>query len=468
VLHAKVTDVLPVPLVISGTITHTCTGGTPTGAVGGSTVVLDDFGIPATTGCSLTVPVAWPNTAAGRAACADPVARTVTNTIRSGVDFMPARSGADATATLTCQPGTLSVGKTVAWNAGSQPVDLTGASFPVSVSCTGTDGVAVPAITGNVVLSTPTSGSVSVVTAISSGSCTVAETSRPAAPAGHQWVEATAPSASIALQAPPGNAMVALTNTLARSTAAIALAKNVTGGPSGGISASFGFTANCGADGSFNGSVALAHAASGTGSIANVPQGASCSVAENTPLPAAPANYAWGATPAAVPVTVAASGNAASFTNTLTRSTASIGVTINVAGTPSGGMSGSFGVTAHCGADGTYAGTVVMANGFTATGSIAGLPQGAVCTVGTDPSLPAPPAQHAWSTALPPDVAVTVAASGNSASFTVALVPAAGPAPVPALEPWMRMLLAVLLAAMSAPMLRRVRGGWAAGRGRRR
>jgi hypothetical protein len=44
-------------------------------------------------------------------------------------------------------------------------------------------------------------------------------------------VEATAPSASIALQAPPGNAMVALTNTLARSTAAIALAKNVTGGP---------------------------------------------------------------------------------------------------------------------------------------------------------------------------------------------------------------------------------------------
>ncbi|MEN5181961.1 hypothetical protein ABE501_19565, partial [Comamonas testosteroni] len=65
----NLTDNLPAPLQIgSGAVSNTCTGGTLAAAQGSSSVSLTGFGIPSG-GCSVTVPVVWPNTDAGRQAC---------------------------------------------------------------------------------------------------------------------------------------------------------------------------------------------------------------------------------------------------------------------------------------------------------------------------------------------------------------------------------------------------------------
>jgi len=60
-----------------------------------------------------------------------------------------------------------------------------------------------------------------------------------------------------------------------------------------GVSGTFNFAADCSADGQFSGPVSLTNATSGTGSIANVPSGATCAVSESATLPPAPTNYTW-------------------------------------------------------------------------------------------------------------------------------------------------------------------------------
>lgn len=101
---AQVQDVLPAPLVIGGTITRSCTGGTLTGAVGGSTLALSGTTIP-TGGCSVTVPVRWPY-AAGAASCPAGAPTTATNTITPPAQFSTdqGQSTTPATATLQCDP----------------------------------------------------------------------------------------------------------------------------------------------------------------------------------------------------------------------------------------------------------------------------------------------------------------------------------------------------------------------------
>ncbi len=101
---AQVQDVLPAPLVIGGTITRSCTGGTLTGAVGGSTLALSGTTIP-TGGCSVTVPVRWPY-AAGAASCPAGAPTTATNTITPPTQFSTdqGQSTTPATATLQCDP----------------------------------------------------------------------------------------------------------------------------------------------------------------------------------------------------------------------------------------------------------------------------------------------------------------------------------------------------------------------------
>ena len=101
---AQVQDVLPAPLVIGGTITRSCTGGTLTGAVGGSTLALSGTTIP-TGGCSVTVPVRWPY-AAGAASCPAGEPTTATNTITPPAQFSTdqGQSTTPATATLQCDP----------------------------------------------------------------------------------------------------------------------------------------------------------------------------------------------------------------------------------------------------------------------------------------------------------------------------------------------------------------------------
>ncbi|TDS73885.1 putative secreted protein (IPTL-CTERM system target) [Comamonas sp. JUb58] len=316
--NVNLTDNLPTPLLVGvGTVTNTCTGGTFSAAENAGTISGTGFTIPAG-GCSITVPVVWPNSPDGRAACiSNP---SVTNTITPGTDFVSpiGQVNTPATATLACQAAQLTVSKQVVWPANVTPVDLTGTSFPVSVVCTGSDGVVSPAIDATVTLTTPNSGSVSMTPVISGGSCVASEGTRPAPPANHLWVEDPAPSVSVNMAAPPADNSAQLVNTLARANTDITISKSVAGGPAAGVSGAFNFTANCGADGSFNAVVTLNASNAGAIAIMNVPQGASCTVSEDPAMPAAPAGYAWSASlPAPVTLVTAATGNTASFVNTL-------------------------------------------------------------------------------------------------------------------------------------------------------
>ena len=315
----NLTDNLPAPLQIgAGAVSNTCTGGTLAAPQGSSAVSLTGFGIPSG-GCSVTVPVVWPNTDAGRQACVS--APAVTNTITPGVDFVSpiGQVNTPATASLACHAGLLNLSKLVVWPANVPPVDLTGASFPVTVACTGTDGVVLPPINTSIVLSSATQGTVATTPVISSGSCTVTETSRSTAPANYIWVENPLPSATASLVAPPAAASVTLTNTLARANSDITVNKTVTGGPATGVSGAFNFTANCGADGTYQAAVTLSGTSTGAIAITNVPQGASCTVSEDAALPAAPAGYAWSTDlPPAVTLVTSGSGNVAAFVNQLT------------------------------------------------------------------------------------------------------------------------------------------------------
>ncbi|WP_312833561.1 DUF5979 domain-containing protein [Comamonas sp.] len=320
ITNVNLTDNLPAPLVVgTGTVGSTCTANSLSASPGSNVVSNSAFTIPSG-GCTITVPVVWPNTVAGRQACID--TPSVTNTITPGTDFVSptGQVNTPATATLACHAAQLAIAKQVVWPANVTPVDLTGTSFPVSVVCTGTDGVAAPAINASITLNTATTGSVSVTPVISSGSCVVAEGTRPAAPANHLWVEDPAPSTTVTMAAPPAANTAQLVNTLARANTDITISKTVAGGPAAGVSGSFSFTANCGADGSFNTTVSLSGSNAGAIAITNVPQGASCTVSENAAMPPAPADYAWSTTlPAPVSLVTAATGNTASFVNTLVR-----------------------------------------------------------------------------------------------------------------------------------------------------
>ncbi|WP_312806908.1 DUF5979 domain-containing protein [Comamonas sp.] len=320
ITNVNLTDNLPAPLVVgTGTVGSTCTTNSLSASPGSNVVSNSAFTIPSG-GCTITVPVVWPNTVAGRQACID--TPSVTNTITPGTDFVSptGQVNTPATATLACHAAQLAIAKQVVWPANVTPVDLTGTSFPVSVACTGTDGVAAPAINASITLNTATTGSVSVTPVIASGSCVVAEGTRPAAPANHLWVEDPAPSTTVTMAAPPAANTAQLVNTLARANTDITISKTVAGGPAAGVSGSFSFTANCGADGSFNTTVSLSGSNAGAIAITNVPQGASCTVSENAAMPPAPADYAWSTTlPAPVSLVTAATGNTASFVNTLVR-----------------------------------------------------------------------------------------------------------------------------------------------------
>ena len=317
---ANLTDNLPVPLqVAAGAVTNTCTGGTFSATQGASTISFNGFGIPAG-GCTVTVPVIWPNSDAGRQACVNtPV---VTNTITPGVDFISPTGQVNtaATASLHCHAAQLNLAKIVVWPANVPPLDLSGSSFPVSVACTGSDNIVLPPINTSIVLDSATQGSVLVAPVISSGSCTVTETSRTTAPANYLWVENPLPSASTNMAAPPDVASVTLTNTLARANNDITISKTVSGGPTTGVSGVFNFTANCGADGTYSAAVVLNSASTGAIAITNVPQGASCTVSEDVARPAPPPSYAWSvALPPDVSLVTSGGGNVAAFVNTLTR-----------------------------------------------------------------------------------------------------------------------------------------------------
>ena len=311
----NVTDNLPSPLVFHGPASSTCTGGSLPNTTGSSTLSLTNATLPIG-GCTITVPVRWP--AANVADCVAPN-NTRTNTITPGTDFTTSlgQDTVRAVDTLTCEAGMLAIEKTLVWQPGSQATDWTGKVFPVDVACTSAAGDALPRISTDVVLTTATTGTINIGPVVTSGSCTVTEQTRPAAPTNHQWAEATPPSAIVTMQPTPAANEIGLTNTVARQTAAIDLRTTVSGGPAGGLTSEFGYTVDCGADGRFSSAITLNAAHDGAVTIAAVPLGASCT-ATQSPLPGAPANYVWGSPPAFINLVVVANGNTASFANTLT------------------------------------------------------------------------------------------------------------------------------------------------------
>ena len=101
VANLNVLDNLPAPLEIGGAISTTCSGGTLTGAVGTASIRLTGATLPAA-GCTITVPVNWPKSSAGIAACG--TGTSVTNTITPGAGFSTGQGQVNtpATATLGC------------------------------------------------------------------------------------------------------------------------------------------------------------------------------------------------------------------------------------------------------------------------------------------------------------------------------------------------------------------------------
>ena len=96
----NLTDVLPAPLTVASAST-TCTGGTLTATSGSNTISLTNATLP-NDGCTVTVDVQWPGSAAGISACqATP---RVTNTITAPSQFSTAVGQMDgpATADLDC------------------------------------------------------------------------------------------------------------------------------------------------------------------------------------------------------------------------------------------------------------------------------------------------------------------------------------------------------------------------------
>lgn len=127
--------------------------------------------------------------------------------------------------------------------------------------------------------------------------CTVSESTPPAAPAGYEW--SGAPSIEPATSGPlatDSTASFTVTNTLAAAEAEVAqleIRKLVEGGPAA-IDGRFGFIASCGAAGDYAGEVVFTEAKRGSTVLLNVPVGAECRI-EETAVSLAPQGYRWDA-----------------------------------------------------------------------------------------------------------------------------------------------------------------------------
>ena len=458
---------------------------------------------------------------------------------------IPSGEAADVVVTNTTRRGqaTLTVSKTV---TGAPAGYVPAGPFPMAVNCPGPQTVN---------LQVADNGNASAT--VNTGTCTVVEdtSALPAPPAGYTWgTPVYTPAASIDL-VDGDTPLVAVTNPLVRIGTDLTITKTVSGGPAAGVTGTFAFSADCGADGSFSGNVALANQTTNSGTITGIPANAQCVVSESLPLPSAPAGYAWGATPAPVSLTISATGpNQAAFVNplqaqptgtivvtkqvaggpapaspfsvtvacttqpftntvavtaatpvtvanvptpntctvtesaslpsapsnyvwdaattppppatltlnaggsatativnTLQRGAATLAIAKQVTGGPAGGITGSFGFTADCGADGTFAASAALAGASSGNTSIAGIPAGATCSV-AESSISTAPQGYRWSSTPAPQQ-VVVGATGAAVAFVnvLAVDGGGGPGPVARAVPvdarWMLAMLTLLLAA---------------------
>ncbi|MEY2252002.1 DUF5979 domain-containing protein [Comamonas sediminis] len=354
------------------------------------------------------------------------------------------------TNTLVQQFGTITINKTL-----TLPQGVTGPfNFSYTATCDlPTAGTVFPAS-----LSYPGATSTTIANVPAGAQCVVAEGPAPAAPTNFTWGPAPA-NATVTVVA---NSDVATTmaSTLVRGQAGIEVTKTLAlpSGVTGPFT--FGFTATCDlpAAGTTYTATLANYPANTKVTIANVPAGANCSVVEDQPLPAAPANYSWAAPSVPAPVVVPATGAVAvSVTNALTGKQGNIQV--NATTTLPDGVAGpfSFVLTAIC--DLPTAGTthsVTLTAPPAASAMITGVQAGAQCTI--TETLPDAPAGYRWADPAFDQTTVTVEADSDmpvALTNELTKVQAANPVPVPVDSRVALMLLAMLMMAAAGVHMRK-------------
>ncbi|WP_312526530.1 DUF5979 domain-containing protein [Comamonas sp.] len=354
------------------------------------------------------------------------------------------------TNTLVQQFGTITINKTL-----TLPQGVNGPfNFTYTATCDlPTAGTVFPAS-----LSYPGATSTTIANVPAGAQCVVAEGPAPTAPTNFTWGPAPA-NATVTVVA---NSDVATTmaSTLVRGQAGIEVTKTLAlpSGVTGPFN--FGFTATCDlpAAGTTYTATLANYPANTKVTIANVPAGANCSVVEDQPLPAAPANYSWAAPSVPAPVVVPATGAVAvSVTNALTGKQGNIQV--NATTTLPDGVAGPFNfvLTATC--DLPTAGTthsVTLTAPPAASAMITGVQAGAQCTI--TETLPDAPAGYRWADPAFDQTTVTVEADSDmpvALTNELTKVQAANPVPVPVDSRMALMLLAMLMMAAAGVHMRK-------------
>ncbi len=307
-------------------------------------------------------------------------------------------------------------------------------TYNFSVSCSGNPVVN---LTATVTLAANSTTGVATVSGMPpvDASCSVAETARPAAPAGFAWNPAGFPAAIVFAVTASGNS-VEVVNPLT-SNGTLTVSKIITGAPMGfnPAAATFGVFATCNLPAAntrypTTGTVPLSVTTPAV--ITGIPNGASCTVTEDTTTrPTPPTGFGWSAPTYVQPtVNIIAGGNVnASVTNPLTPLNGTLTVTKTITGAPQGYTpASSFGVFATCSlpAAGTRfptTGTVALTT--TTPAVIGSIPAGASCVVTEDTTaLPAPPVGFGWSAPTYVQATGPIIAAGNiTAAVTNAVTP---------------------------------------------
>ncbi|WP_460548164.1 DUF5979 domain-containing protein [Comamonas piscis] len=378
---------------------------------------------------SLTYPTATsttiPNVPAG-AQCV--VAEGALPTAPANYTWGPAAANANVTVPLNASAPVTMASTLVRVLAGIEvtktlalPAGVTG---PFSFGFTATCNLPTPGSTfGATLAGYPTNTRVTIPGIPSGASCAVTENAPlPTAPSGYEW---GAPSVPAAVTVPSsGVASVGVTNTLVQQFGTITINKTLP--LPAGVTGPFSFTYTATCDLPTAGTVfpaSLTYPTATSATIANVPAGAQCVVAEGA-LPTAPTNFTWGPAAANATVTVAANSDVATtMASTLVRQQAGIEVTKTLA-LPAG-VTGpfSFGFTATC--DLPAAGTTYTATlaGYPTNNkvTIANVPAGANCTVVEDTPLPDAPANYTWAAPSVPAPVVVPATGAVAVGVTNAL-----------------------------------------------
>ena len=266
-------------------------------ATGAATVT----GIPAPSSCVVTIPsrpaaptfTAW----AGTTITSSPVAVTDGGTSSVTVtDALRATEGsADLAAAIAGGPASGLTGDlTVRLDCGPAGSVLATLTFSGSATASATlTGIAAPA------------------------DCTVSPLTRPDAPDGYVWVgDIDGPAGTVTIT-DGGATDIPITGTLQRILSTLAVTIDVVDAPAGGVSGSFGFTVDCGVEGTFSIVVPFTGQTSATDSVAGIPAPTTCTVTE-TARPLAPTGYKWTTTSLApFTATVTTGPSAASTAATL-------------------------------------------------------------------------------------------------------------------------------------------------------